>query len=1485
MLKEKLKQYYESLYKDFRVTKEGKVIHTNNFKGIWNEINLEIWKVKKEKKKNWVVFRLFLDYHILTLLEPYLLSLTKSLSKIFGEKITNKFLSLVLKKNKENLLFNIYIMFFLVFFFSFFFWVFIVYLVFCNIFLKNFFIEDKKKIENDINFLTELIKKKQQNKVNSIEKTEIFFGEKFPELIPGEKFLVKFSEAQMVYFIEQINKEIAPKITNVNPEKNLTNKNFSILLKNSYFGNIIYRKWILNMRKNYNFFAYKFLGKSIEKEKEFLKNLVKIFHKGDPVFFDNLIFKFFNNDLSINNSDLTKKSFADFFYFLIFNCKWIYYSNNYIYIIFENNYAYFSRDFLVEKFGKSLILGSKENPYLNFRGFPLKFTDKNLVKTNWNFIRKFRNKYFDKLEHINLIKKKKRRKRNFFRGYFKYHLRFQKKMYDFRVWKYAHRNKLYKNLKYKNLFTQSDSKDFRLLFIKNLKKKDKWKPRKLIRRFNNWSRILKMFRLRFLLKFYRRNFRIFSRKFSSKNKIDKFEIKNKTIRLKKVRSFRKKFRDNLGYLKWFKKRRKKYMKRWRWLIHKKLFKPRKKRWVLKKKLPSLEKRYMKNLKKMRKKNNLKAVSFFVKKPKKKAYLNLLYKKKYFGKLLAKKGYFMPKKFYKKQKIIRTVKTFCKKTWDYYHWNIYGLRQYWLNYCKKIQDELKEKNLIKWRHQYKAAIKAWLWTKGPKKNPSESITKKLSRTSRNLRLYKSAWLYKKNSIDIYNRRLKKSRKKLKIQRLFKRSFFRKLNNELNPNYVQMPTGTVGFIGPFIRRYTPYIFYNKDRESKSNLKVSIMEKNFKQFAGLTLLYSKLKEKKIFDQKKNILELGLSINHLEQGPISKIVALKILKNHAKYNLDLNVKNKAPFWITNLEKKEDFFLLKPYYSLYDKRNIKRKYMHSTAMLYRTRIFRGWFKQGLFMHKRKKKGGLWKHKIFNKNYLRNPLSQFSQLENWKNRLRFKWNIFKGKTLEVYFPKKKNLENFIIYRKEVIKDKKNLKVSNLNLRELFLKMDSFMEEKFLDWKFNKTDPYKSRLFKNILKNKRNLFHKALLGRKKKKRRFGFRIKIKKNLLDFRKRYRFWRKLKVRKKILKRWSVKYKKYKNAKKFKKFKKYIRYEHLTKIKYLKSKKKIENKKFFTFQKKIYKGFPPKSILEKKSSKKKRMAITSVRKYKKWRRKLIPFKTKNMNMYRSDLFKSNTLIAKAKRQPKKQFISINPLIISNKNYGMSLKLRKGFHLIKNLNTVNLDFKQSVTKPLETLNKKKYDPRIKHILGLPLDIKQIFFKKVNDDRVFLRVFNDLKLRSLSYQKINPLELFDDDPFVCNSNARLRAWFLLNKSWHEETFKEQTVNNFFWENSFKEIYRENIFFVNFMKKKVVVPEKFLLQKLNLDLEFNLEKQKELEKKKIKFQKSLNKVIWSNFWEKNYLKDVYWINKFFREKGLPKDIKINPEYYTNILFYKTLNKAN
>ncbi len=58
-----------------------------------------------------------------------------------------------------------------------------------------------------------------------------------------------------------------------------------------------------------------------------------------------------------------------------------------------------------------------------------------------------------------------------------------------------------------------------------------------------------------------RNFRIFSRKFSSKNKIDKFEIKNKTIRLKKVRSFRKKFRDNLGYLKWFKKRRKKYMKR------------------------------------------------------------------------------------------------------------------------------------------------------------------------------------------------------------------------------------------------------------------------------------------------------------------------------------------------------------------------------------------------------------------------------------------------------------------------------------------------------------------------------------------------------------------------------------------------------------------------------------------------------------------------------------------------------------------------------------------------------------------------------------------------------------------------------------------------------------------------------------------------------------------------------------------------------------
>jgi hypothetical protein len=75
------------------------------------------------------------------------------------------------------------------------------------------------------------------------------------------------------------------------------------------------------MRKNYNFFAYKFLGKSIEKEKEFLKNLVKIFHKGDPVFFDNLIFKFFNNDLSINNSDLTKKSFADFFYFLIFNCK------------------------------------------------------------------------------------------------------------------------------------------------------------------------------------------------------------------------------------------------------------------------------------------------------------------------------------------------------------------------------------------------------------------------------------------------------------------------------------------------------------------------------------------------------------------------------------------------------------------------------------------------------------------------------------------------------------------------------------------------------------------------------------------------------------------------------------------------------------------------------------------------------------------------------------------------------------------------------------------------------------------------------------------------------------------------------------------------------------------------------------------------------------------------------------------------------------
>jgi len=50
MLREKLKRYYESLYKDFRVSKQGKVIYTDNFKGLFEEITQENLKNKREKK-------------------------------------------------------------------------------------------------------------------------------------------------------------------------------------------------------------------------------------------------------------------------------------------------------------------------------------------------------------------------------------------------------------------------------------------------------------------------------------------------------------------------------------------------------------------------------------------------------------------------------------------------------------------------------------------------------------------------------------------------------------------------------------------------------------------------------------------------------------------------------------------------------------------------------------------------------------------------------------------------------------------------------------------------------------------------------------------------------------------------------------------------------------------------------------------------------------------------------------------------------------------------------------------------------------------------------------------------------------------------------------------------------------------------------------------------------------------------------------------
>jgi len=150
--------------------------------------------------------------------------------------------------------------------------------------MQRVFVEDIQKIKNNITFLGNLKENKDQ----------VFVGEHFPFQIKGETFLSKFSAEEMLFFIEQIKKkELISNVEKSNLE--LLNGKISLNFKQTYFGNYIYKNIVPKIKKNYNFFYFKYLGKYAKEQKQYLKSLLKNVNINNVNFFDNLIDKFFDS--------------------------------------------------------------------------------------------------------------------------------------------------------------------------------------------------------------------------------------------------------------------------------------------------------------------------------------------------------------------------------------------------------------------------------------------------------------------------------------------------------------------------------------------------------------------------------------------------------------------------------------------------------------------------------------------------------------------------------------------------------------------------------------------------------------------------------------------------------------------------------------------------------------------------------------------------------------------------------------------------------------------------------------------------------------------------------------------------------------------------------------------------------------------------------------------------------------------------------------
>jgi len=144
---------------------------------------------------------------------------------------------------------------------------------------------------------------------------------------------------------------------------------------------------------------------------------------------------------------------------------------------------------------------------------------------------------------------------------------------------------------------------------------------------------------------------------------------------------------------------------------------------------------------------------------------------------------------------------------------------------------------------------------------------------------------------------------------------------------------------------------------------------------------------------------------------------------------------------------------------------------------------------------------------------------------------------------------------------------------------------------------------------------------------------------------------------------------------------------------------------------------------------------------------------MYRSDQFRRSVNLEQTKLNPNKiQFNPINPLSISNYRTGMGYKRK--VKSLSNLHSLDTKFYKEnpiIKKDLKVkINYLRSKYVIKHILGIPLDLNQIFLKK--ESTSYKKEKIHLSNYLIKQKKKSLLEnLFDDDPYTCNSNAKLRA--------------------------------------------------------------------------------------------------------------------------------------